>query len=133
MTHGTVRSWFTPQLIITLAGIGLSGAGAWYGLRSDFRSVAEEQVRQHAALDELKGDVKDVSDKIPDGKVIELRLGQLERKTDALDPAMLLGMKTDIEVLKGHYGELQVFKDQVKGRIWGVRGLPYRERWSQEQ
>lgn len=56
------------------------------------------------------------------------------RQDDALaaQQKVQIQQAADIQVCKEHYGEFLVFKDQVKGRIWGVRSLPYREKWSQE-
>lgn len=125
MSGSTVRAWFTPGVIIQLIGMALVGLALWFGQKSDIRSLSERQ-------DRLASDVRELSGKVPDGAVIEYRLAALERKADNFDPAMLIGMKADLEMLKGRYNEYLVFKDQVKGRIWGVRSLPYREKWAQE-
>lgn len=132
MSGSAVRAWFTPGVIIQLVGMAIVGLTLWFGNKADVRSLGEEQVRQGVQIKEVRDSIREVSQKIPDGEVINLRLATLERKADSFDPSMLIGMKADLELLKGRYGEYLVFKDQVKGRIWGVRSLPYREKWAQE-
>lgn len=132
MSGSAVRAWFTPGVIIQLVGMALVGLTLWFGNKADVRSLGEEQTRQGAQIKDVRDSIREVAQKIPDGEVINLRLATLERKADSFDPSMLIGMKADLELLKGRYGEYLVFKDQVKGRIWGVRSLPYREKWAQE-
>lgn len=122
MSGSTVRSWFTPQLIITLAMIALSASAAWFGIKSDVRSMSEEQTRQSATLTAQTANLTLAIDrldkKIPDGAVIDEkfshlyeRIGNLEK---LVDPVAQAEAKINLARLMRDFPRLDTY---VRGRI----------------
>lgn len=117
MSGSTVRSWFTPQLIITLSTIAVAAMAEWFALKGDVHGIAEEQQRQAQAIERQSAAITKVDEKIPDGRVIELRLGNLEK---SVDPAAMATTRTDVETLKR---DLRVLDTFTRGRI---SNMPWR-------
>jgi hypothetical protein len=121
----TARQVFTPQVLVQLGGVAFAAVAAWFGIRADVRSVAEEQARQRVSIEQL-------SARIPDGAVLELRLQSLEKRTDAWDPSKMISIQADIQQLQRESREfgtkLELLTDYTEGRISGFRYRPPSQR-----